>query len=782
MKTTIRSALVLAAAIAGTCFRPAPGHAADAPEAAPADTLAEVIVTATRREQNLNDVPFSTTALAGDPLTALGDAGDDIKQLAFKVPSLNIESSNGRAFPRFYIRGYGNTDYHDFASQPVGLIYDDIVQENPALKGFPIFDEADVEVLRGPQGTLFGRNSPAGVVKLESAKPVIGENSGMFSVSDGTYNSGVLQGVVNAPINDQMALRISVQGQHRDDWVNDPITDNALGGFNDWAARAQLLWKPSDTFSALLNIHGRDLSGSSTLFRANIITPGSNSLIPGFDPAAIYTDGPNSASLRTIGGALHLTWDLPGMTLQSITGYESILKYFAIGDITGGCGQSTNFGDVTNPQCYPTFPSGSGPGYIPFAVETSAGVPSHTQWTQEFRIVSAAEGPLKWQAGAFLFYEDVVANDDDYCAVGECDTTQPNFSLFALQDVTATKQKNDAEALFGSLDYKFTDPFSMSAGMRFTADHRTMTSSFTDIVAPLFPPGNATAPPYYAGRSNSNLSWDVSANYKLDSGMNLYARVATGFRAPTLGEPGAGIGIQTTRAETTISYEAGIKGDVFDHKARLAFDGYYFNVSNQQLSAVGGASNVTQLINATHTIGYGSELEFEAHPVPNLTFNISSSLNITRIDDPSLVVAVGGGVPVGDALNPTFSLPGPFGPVYYANINGNPLPQAAKWVADVGLRYDVPVNADGKVYVYTDWSYRSGINFFLYESKEFDAPALTQGGLRLGYEWGSGKYDAAMFCRNCTNQIRAIGGIDFADLLGYINDPRIIGVGFRAKF
>jgi iron complex outermembrane receptor protein len=322
----------------------------------------------------------------------------------------------------------------------------------------------------------------------------------------------------------------------------------------------------------------------------------------------------------------------------------------------------------------------------------------------------------------------------------------------------------------------------MSAGLRFTADHRTMTSNFTDIVAPLFPPGNATDPPYYAGRSNSNLSWDVSANYKLNPDTTLYARVATGFRAPTLGEPGAGIGIQTTRAETTISYEAGIKADVFEHKARLAFDGYYFDVSNQQLSAVGGASNVTQLINATHTIGYGSELEFEMHPTTNLTFNFSSSLNITRIEDASLVVAVGGGVPPADVLNPTYSLPGAFGPVYYANINGNPLPQAAKWVADVGLRYDIPVNADGKLYVYTDWSYRSGINFFLYESKEFDAPSLTQGGLRLGYEWANGKYDAAVFCRNCTNEVRTIGGIDFADLLGYINDPRIVGVGFRAKF
>jgi iron complex outermembrane receptor protein len=763
---------------AAAVLAPDAAQAADTPSAdtAASDTLADVIVTATRREQNLNDVPFSTTALSGDPLQTLGDAGDDIRQLAFKVPSLNIESSNGRAFPRFYIRGYGNSDYHDFASQPVGLIYDDIVQENPALKGFPIFDQSDVEVLRGPQGTLFGRNSPAGVVKLESAKPVIGETSGFFSISDGTYNSGVVQGAANVPVNDQMAFRISVQGQHRNDWVNDPVNLTTLGGFNDWAARAQLLYKPTDTFSALLNVHGRDLTGSSTLFRANIIQPGSNALIPGFDPAELYTDGPNSSNLQTVGANVHLTWSLPNLTLQSITGYESILHYLAIGDITGGCGEA--FPPI-NSQCYATFPSGSGPGFIPFAVETSAGIKSHTQLTQEFRVVSANEGPLKGQAGVFIFYEDVIADDDDYCAVGECVATAP---LFVLQDITRTKQRNDAEAIFGSLDYKVTDALTATAGLRYTADHRTMTSGFTDVVAPLFPPGNATTAPYYAGKSASNVSWDVSATYKLNPDTSVYARVATGFRAPTLGEPGAGIGIQVANAETTISYEAGIKADMFDRRARVAFDGYYFNVSNQQLSAVGGASNVTQLVNAEHTIGYGSELDFEAHPMPNLTFNVSGSLNITRIEDPSLVVAVGGGVPVGDALNPTYSLPGAFGPVYYARINGNPLPQAAKWVGDVSLRYDIPLEASGKLYVYTDWSYRSGINFFLYESKEFDGPSLTQGGVRLGYEWADGKYDAAVFCRNCTNEIRAIGGIDFADLLGYVNDPRIFGVQFRAKF
>ncbi|HEX4648610.1 MAG TPA: TonB-dependent receptor plug domain-containing protein, partial [Steroidobacteraceae bacterium] len=262
------------AALTALLLLPLVARAADTPNAGGTgdQALQEVIVTAERREERLIDVPVSTAVLSGAPLEALGSSGQDIRQLAFAVPSLNIESSNGRTFPRFYIRGYGNTDFTSFASQPVGLYYDDIVQENPALKGFPVFDQADVEVLRGPQGTLFGRNSPAGVVKFESAKPVIGQFSGYASVSDGTYNTANIEGVANLPINDQMAFRLSTQGQHRDNWVdapNNPSGDRHLEGYDDWAVRMQLLYKPSDSFSALFNVHGRALNGSARLFRAN---------------------------------------------------------------------------------------------------------------------------------------------------------------------------------------------------------------------------------------------------------------------------------------------------------------------------------------------------------------------------------------------------------------------------------------------------------------------------------------------------------------------------------
>src|SRR6188474_304113 len=153
--------IVSLAAVAGT---------ASAQESPPGQ-LDEVTVTAERRSENIHDVPSSVSTVSGEDLDVLTTGGQDVRLLAGRVPSLNIESSFGRAFPRFYIRGYGNTDFRLNTSQPVSLVYDDVVQENPILKGFPVFDVDQVEVLRGPQGSLFGRNSPAGVVKFESAKP-----------------------------------------------------------------------------------------------------------------------------------------------------------------------------------------------------------------------------------------------------------------------------------------------------------------------------------------------------------------------------------------------------------------------------------------------------------------------------------------------------------------------------------------------------------------------------------------------------------------------------------
>ena len=165
----------------------------------PPGQLEEVTVTAERRAENIRDVPSSISTVSGEDLDVLSTGGQDVRLLAARVPSLNVESSFGRAFPRFYIRGYGNGDFRLNASQPVSLIYDDVVQENPILKGFPIFDLDQIEVLRGPQGTLFGRNTPGGVVKFDSVKPA-SEFGGYVNVSDATFNTANVEGAINVPL------------------------------------------------------------------------------------------------------------------------------------------------------------------------------------------------------------------------------------------------------------------------------------------------------------------------------------------------------------------------------------------------------------------------------------------------------------------------------------------------------------------------------------------------------------------------------------------------------
>ncbi|RZA29063.1 MAG: Plug domain-containing protein, partial [Lysobacteraceae bacterium] len=180
-----RLALAIAALLPfGTAFAQDPAPAAPAQESV-ATTLDTVEVTAQRRVENIQDVPVSISTISSEKLDVLASGGNDVRFLSARVPSLNIESSYGRAFPRFYIRGLGNTDFDLNASQPVSLIYDDVVQESPLLKGFPVFDLERIEVLRGPQGTLFGRNTPAGVVKFESAKPTQ-EFGGYARVAYGT--------------------------------------------------------------------------------------------------------------------------------------------------------------------------------------------------------------------------------------------------------------------------------------------------------------------------------------------------------------------------------------------------------------------------------------------------------------------------------------------------------------------------------------------------------------------------------------------------------------------
>ena len=342
--------------------------------------LEEIIVTAQKRVENVQDVPISISVMSGETMDSVRAGGKDIRFLSGKMPSLIVESDFGRIFPRFYIRGFGNTDFDQNASQPVSLIYDEVVFENPMLKGFPIFDVERVEVLRGPQGTLFGRNTPAGIVKLDSVKPSQ-EFDAYIKVGVGNLDTTDFEAAIGGSLNDNWSARASFIHQTRGDYVANSGSDidpsyaflddsSFLEGYTEYAYRLQLAYE-SDDFTALLNVHGRDLDGTATLFRANIIVPGTNDFEDFFDPDVVNFDGKNVQTAESLGFVAKLVWDFNEITLTSVTGYESV-ETFSRADVEGGIGSGG--GPL------------SGPGWIQFDSQTADGIPDHSQFTQELRI------------------------------------------------------------------------------------------------------------------------------------------------------------------------------------------------------------------------------------------------------------------------------------------------------------------------------------------------------------------------------------------------------------
>ena len=196
--------------------------------------------------------------------------------------------------------------------------------------------------------------------------------------------------------------------------------------------------------------------------------------------------------------------------------------------------------------------------------------------------------------------------------------------------------------------------------------------------------------------------------------------------------------------------------------------------------------NANRLINADKVRGYGFEADFEFKPVPELLLTAGLSYNNTSIRDAGLTTAacgaqLGGADPSVCTILDPIVVPanGAFAVPAIVNINGNSLPQSPRWIANWTARYGVPVG-NGEVYAYTDWAYRSKINFFLYESVEFQDKSMLEGGLRVGYK--TDKYDLAAFVRNITKDTSAVGGIDFNNLTGFVNEPRIWGVEAGFKF
>ncbi|MBD3854317.1 MAG: TonB-dependent receptor [Acidobacteria bacterium] len=521
---------------------------------------------------------------------------------------------------------------------------------------------------------------------------------------------------------------------------HDPGEDT--GGYKTAAYRLQLLWEPNDKFSGLFKVHGWEVSdGTARIFRANVFNAGSSNLVDGFEQDQVWLNGLNTQEITSRGGLLRLSYDLGSATLTSITGYESIRDMYSRGDIDGG--------------------TPDGPGFIPFQVESAGAMPKLDQWTQEFRIASNGGGAVNWLAGFFYFNEEVTIDNFGYASVPP---DYPQF-VWAQQFQEAT-----AYAIFGSLNWAVSDSWDLAGGLRFSDDDKDF---WVAMPQELFP--GQLDEPITRYLEDSFTSWDLSATYKASQDVNIYGRLSQGFRAPSIQGRISFCNVPeecvtTADTESNLSFEVGVKSILAQNKLRLNLAAYIFEMSDQQLTAVGGEFNTATLLNADKTKGHGIEADIEWVPSGNFFMTFGASWNPTEIVDADLTVApCGGGCTVTDPVIDGL-----------AYINGNSLPHAPEYIVNGIINFQsdpVKKNFFGSL----DFAYHSEKHFFLYDSVEFNSSSFELG-MRLGYAFANAKYEVALFGRNLLDAEIVRNGIDFNNLTGMMNDPRIVGIEFLAKF
>jgi len=430
--------------------------------------------------------------------------------------------------------------------------------------------------------------------------------------------------------------------------------------------------------------------------------------------------------------------------LTSITAYEQV-ETFSRADVEGGISAD--------------FAPPSGPGFIPFPAQTADGIPEHDQFTQELRLANDPGNTFRWQAGLYYFDEHLEVDSFNYA-----DRT-PNFDGFAHQD-----QDTTAWAVFGQLEYDFSDRMTMTAGLRFSDDSKDYvafrtTDLFLDpVLGPLAP--------VFVKVSDSQPSGDLSLNYVINDDVSIYGRYARGFRAPSIqGRVLFGNAVTVAESETLDSFEVGIKSELMDNRLRLNLAAYVLSMSDQQLTAGSGVANANQLINADKTKGSGLEMDAELLATDNLFLSLGMSFNKTEIDDPNLSV-----LPCGapcTVLDPAGSFAGS------VSLDGNDLPRAPEFTANFLARYNLPL-ANGDMYFQTDWVYRDDYSMFLYNSVEFHAKSLLEGGIGVGYV--TDRWEVNVYGRNITDEEQLIAAIDFNNLEGIINEQLTYGIEAIFRF
>ena len=749
---TMEARFVCAASLAALVLAslPTPVHAQAA--AARSDTgLEEVIVTAQKREQNLQDVGVSVTAISGEALRRASTVSSS--EILRQVPNLTIGTPVGDGNnPAITLRGVGLNDFGDNNEGPVAVYIDDVYQASMAGQTFQLFDMDRIEVLRGPQGTLYGRNTTGGLVHFISTRPSRDEK-GYASLTYGRFNSVQAEAALGGPLTESVQARVSLAYNGHDGIVQNHNPANPVNpqNANSGAARLQLMFEPTAEWSVLLNAHGvrnhsrapaykfgASVNRADGLSYALPSTEDAYGTCPGCsafgykdtttsDYSGSYdTVGP--LIIDTFGGSANAQWTRGTLSFVSITGYEHLKKRY-----------------VEDSDMSPD----------PATVLTLA--PVNSQFTQELRL-SQTSGALTWVGGAYYFGQDVdVANRLDLSGIG-----------FVNLDSRA-QQRTHSWSGFGQLEFKLNTKLTAIAGLRYTHDNKTYSyldrddSGIIPGVAFDFSPATAGD---LARKSEGHVAFKTELDWRPVEGTLVYGGVSRGQKGG-----GFNLGFYDTTGtfgndtnavipydnEELTSYEAGVKMTVADGKLRINASAFYYDYKNFQVLSFRQQSQVISNANAKIT---GYELEVTARPVANLHVTLGV-----------------GGLPTATAeniLNPA-----------NGDIRDRRMVLAPKLTVNLAADYEWQLS-QGVLGVYADAVRKSAHNFDIQNHPVTAEAAYTVASARLAYRTQSGRYEVAAFCKNLTGERYRTYVYNLTDIGGYVQQifglPRWCGASGMVKF
>jgi len=629
---------------------------------ATSDGLAEIIVTAEKRSSNLMTSGSAMNALSGEALLDKGIT--NLEQLTATTPSFSY--TNGGPTSNVNIRGIGLSVVSPNVSPGVPIYRDGILQPT-LLSSEPFLDIADVEVLRGPQGTLVGANSTGGAVFINTRNPELGQSDGYAQFEGGSYNREAVQGAYNQPITDSLAIRGAFSWEKRDSFWTDLEPTSAQhappGAINQIEARISVLYEPNDQFSVLDKLNYQDDQNGGM---AHTPIAGTNAAIgyPTAHYVLAYQDADSEYSDYQIRNSLRIQYVLAnGITIRSTTGIFYTYEYY----------NDEQYVDPTTTTVVSA----------PFINR----IQDH-EYSQEFTVLSQPEARLHWVTGTYSEFANAHIN------------LNPNTPTVVVDEGTV----KNSNAVYGEVGFDMTPTLETHVGLRETFNH-----AYGNGGVFVIPAGSLEVQSNVVGQTDNEATGRAGVNWKVTSNEFIYGFVAKGAKTGGINAQGE----SNFAPETVYDYETGIKSSWLDGHIKTQAGVFYMDYDNLQLQVNTPApaqAPVSTITNVGKSRVKGAELSAQSK-FGGLQIDGNAAFVDSSVSAPPLLNVYkyqsAGFSPVG-AQCPPGTATGCFNYTpYYQSASGVANPYSPRWTANLGAEYGFAFFSGGTLTPRADFSYTS---------------------------------------------------------------------------